>query len=85
MQTKNTPAKPATKRQLEVLTMIHNHIKKYSYPPTNVEVAEHFKFNQNAAVCHIYALVDKAYLEKDRDKSRALKVTAKGKKAIREL
>ena len=84
MQTKNTPAKSATKRQMEVLSFLDKFIRKYSYPPSRTEIAEHFEFNQNSVTGHLGALIDKGYIERVADRARALSITAKGKRALRE-
>lgn len=70
--------KPLPSGQRRVLSFIKNFISENQYPPTRVEIAEHFKWKSaNAAQTHIDALAKKGFLIAKTGISRGLVVTGK--------
>jgi repressor LexA len=64
---------PATKRQLQVLDYIRQHIAEHGYAPAYREIVKHFKWSTpNAVTCHITALVRKGLLRQTRGLARTL-------------
>ncbi len=54
--------KPLTPKEGEVYDFIMDHRTEYRFSPTITEIAEHFKFNRNAAWEHVDSLVKKGAL-----------------------
>ncbi len=50
-----------TPRQDEVLTFVRERVLA-GIPPTRAEISRHFKFNPNAAECHLRALARKGFI-----------------------
>lgn len=74
----------ATPRELEILKMISDHIKKYGFPPTRSEICRYFDFNsKNSATCFLNSLAKKEYIDIFVHTSRGIRITNKGKKALR--
>lgn len=66
---------PLTKRQQEVLDFVKAHIKKYSFPPTILEITEAFDFrSQNAAHQHLRLIEKKGAIRRDPNFARAITV-----------
>lgn len=63
-----------TNRQAEVLTFIVDFISEQGFPPTYVEMADHFGMYPYAAQCHMKALIAKGYIEKLEHKARGIRV-----------
>ncbi len=64
-----------TERQAKVLKFIRDHDKKFGYPPTIREIAEHLGTKWNHGVeRHLEALERKGYLKRSPDKSRGLQL-----------
>src|SRR3546814_6048053 len=55
-----------TSRQLEILNFIQEWIRERGFPPSHGDLADHFRFNRNAAREHLLALARKGELELDR-------------------
>ncbi|MCL5267578.1 MAG: transcriptional repressor LexA [Bacteroidetes bacterium] len=65
-----------TERQAKVLKFIRDHYKKFGYPPTIREIAEHIGTKWNHGVeRHLEALEKKGYLKRSPDKSRGLQLS----------
>lgn len=63
-----------TRRQLEVLWFIDEHIYEYGYPPTVREMGAHFGINSpNGILNHLVALTRKGYIRR-RSLSRAITI-----------
>lgn len=66
-----------TPRQTSVLTFIENFVHKYQQPPTEREIAEHFRIHQSAVRKHLTALENKGSLTLRRDgRSRGIRLNA---------
>jgi repressor LexA len=63
-----------TARQDEVLSFVRERIRA-GLPPTRIEIARHFKFNPNAAECHLRALQRHGFIRLVRGQ-RNIQVTA---------
>lgn len=64
-----------TERQARVLKFIQDHYKKFGYPPTIREIAEHIGAKWNHGVeRHLQALERKGYLKRSPVKSRGLQL-----------
>jgi DNA adenine methylase len=62
-----------TKRQKQILDYIKRYLKKNGYAPTLKEIRRHFKLSSISGVHqHIETLRNKGYLEKERNKPRAI-------------
>jgi len=67
--------KDLTKRQIEVLSYIAEHINRHSYPPTFREIADHFSISVKGAHDHVSALKRKNCLKQDSFRSRTIELT----------
>jgi len=73
----------ATKREIDILRMINNHIEKYGFPPTRSEICKYFDFtSSNSASCFVNSLAKKDYLTLYTEVSRGLQITEKGKQEL---
>ena len=64
-----------TEKQLEVLQLIYNYSKEYSYPPTIQELAMDMGVkSKNAIVKHLDALQRKGYISKDSSTARGIRI-----------
>lgn len=64
-----------TEKQLEVLQLIYNYSKEYSYPPTIQELAMDMGVkSKNAIVKHLDALQKKGYISKDSSTARGIRI-----------
>ena len=69
--------KPLTKRQMEVLNVISNHIDSIGFPPTRNEISRHFGFRSpNAAESHLRTLEGKGMICIEAGHSRGITLTA---------
>lgn len=74
----------ATKRELDILRMINEHIKKFGFPPTRAEISRYFEFkSNNAANDFVKALAKKEYINLYTEVSRGIKILPKGIEAIK--
>jgi repressor LexA len=64
-----------TPRQTSILKFIENFVRKYQQPPTEREIAEHFRIHQSAVRKHLSALETKGQLKLRRDgRSRGIRL-----------
>ncbi len=69
--------KPLTKRQMEVLNFISDHIDSIGFPPTRNELSKHFGFRSpNAAESHLRTLQRKGMIHIEAGHSRGITLTA---------
>ena len=67
--------KPLTERQLEVLVFIKEYIKENGFPPSIIDIKEHFGFKaKNAVTDFLKALEKKGYISRAFNVSRGIKV-----------
>ena len=72
--------KALTKRQKEVLDLIKKFVDKKGYPPTLEEIRDGLKLSAVSTVHqHIGTLVEKGYLQKSENYSRAIELNKKDK------
>ena len=72
--------KTLTKRQKEVLDLIKKFVDKKGYPPTLEEIRDGLKLSAVSTVHqHIGTLVEKGYLQKSENYSRAIELNKKDK------
>jgi len=65
-----------TKRQIEILKYISEHIDNQGLPPTRSELCQHFGFQSpNAAESHLRALAVKGVIRLERGRSRGITLT----------
>lgn len=65
-----------TPRQISVLKFIENFVHRHQQPPTEREIAEHFRIHQSAVRKHLTALENKGRLTLRRDgRSRGIRLT----------
>ena len=75
--------KQLTERQRNVLDMIEQFQQDFGYPPTRVEIAEHFGFkSSNAAEEYVKALVKKGYITRIQGQSRGIQLVKKRKSGL---
>lgn len=55
--------KPLTEKQQEVLNFVKSFFREWQRTPSRREIAEHFRFNNNAADSHIGALERKNVIQ----------------------
>jgi repressor LexA len=66
-----------TPRQISVLKFIENFVHKHQQPPTEREIAQHFRIHQSAIRKHLAALENKGQLTLRRDgRSRGIRLNA---------
>lgn len=64
-----------TRRQQEILTFIQTCIQRHGYPPTRLEIVEHFGFRSpTAAVDHLKALARKGAIHLEAHTSRGIRL-----------
>jgi repressor LexA len=64
-----------TPRQISVLKFIENFVRRHQQPPTEREIAEHFRIHQSAVRKHLTALENKGRLSLRRDgRSRGIRL-----------
>ena len=63
-----------TDRQKEVLTYISTYTEENSYPPTVLDISEHFGISLRAVQDHILALQKKGFLSQSQKKARSIRV-----------
>ncbi|NIM71179.1 MAG: transcriptional repressor LexA [Xanthomonadales bacterium] len=67
---------PLTKRQMQILRFISEHIDHSRFPPTRTEIARRFGYRSpNAAESHLRALEKKGVLRIERGRSRGITLT----------
>lgn len=65
-----------TPRQIDVLRFIEAFIQQYGFPPTLMEIGHNFGIrNPNGIRNHLLALERKGFIQKEADRSRAIRVT----------
>src|SRR3546814_8320836 len=62
-----------TSRQLEILNFIQEWIRERGFPPSHGDLADHFRFNRNAAREHLLALARKGALELSPNDARGIR------------
>ncbi|MCL2264686.1 MAG: transcriptional repressor LexA [Treponema sp.] len=67
--------KELTDRQKQVISFIADYIKKYSYPPTIREIADHFSISVKGAHDHITALRKKGHIKHANKRPRTMGLT----------
>jgi len=67
--------KELTDRQKQVISFIADYIKKYSYPPTIREIADHFSISVKGAHDHITALRKKGHIKQENKRPRTMGLT----------
>jgi len=67
--------KELTDRQKQVISFVADYIKKYSYPPTIREIADHFEISVKGAHDHITALRKKGHIKYANKRPRTLGLT----------
>jgi repressor LexA len=71
------PDNPLTKRQNQIIRFISQYIDNHGFPPTRIELSQHFGFRSpNAAESHLRALEKKGVLRIERGRSRGLTLTS---------
>ncbi len=66
---------PLTRRQIEILTYLQNHIQEQGFAPSFEEIAERFGFQSLATVHeHLTNLERKGYIRRSYNESRAIEV-----------
>ncbi|HEY9546714.1 MAG TPA: transcriptional repressor LexA [Solimonas sp.] len=63
-----------TSRQLEILNFIQEWIRERGFPPSHGDLADHFRFNRNAAREHLLALARKGELELSPNDARGIRL-----------
>ena len=63
-----------TSRQMEILGFIQEYVRERGFPPSHGEVAEHFRFNRNAAREHLLALARKGEIELSPNDARGIRL-----------
>ena len=63
-----------TKKQKQILEFVKKYIKKRDYSPSLEEIGKHFKLVKSTIHEHIEILKEKGYLNKEKNKSRAIDV-----------
>lgn len=65
---------PLSRRQTELLEFLIRRIESSGRPPSQMEIAKHFGFHQNAARGHLLALAAKGYIEFGAHSARGIRV-----------
>ena len=75
--------RPLTKRQMEVLSYISDHIDSIGFPPTRNDLSKHFGFRSpNAAESHLRALAAKHMIHIEAGRSRGITLTALSRSSL---
>lgn len=76
-------ARQPTPRQLEVYRFIRDYVRRRGVPPSVQEIAEAFDFNSpNAAQRHLAALQACGLIERERGRTRALRLPLDGRQSL---
>ena len=72
-----------TTRQREVLEFIYDFMSKTNYSPSISEIAESFGMNLKTIYEFLEKLEEKGYIEREKRKSRSIKITEQGIESLR--
>ena len=68
------PTRPATPRQVEILTFIRDYTHRHGYSPTYDEIADQFGISKVTVFEHLTILEERGLLKRDKHKARSLRL-----------
>lgn len=76
-------AKRVTDKQKQVLEFIHGYAGDKGYAPAIRDVAAHFECSVKGAYDHVVALEKKGLIDRDKNRSRSIQLSGRGKTLLR--
>ena len=70
------PTRPATPRQVEILTFIRDYTHRHGYSPTYDEIADQFGISKVTVFEHLTILEERGLLKRDKHKARSLRLAS---------
>ncbi|MFH1417197.1 MAG: transcriptional repressor LexA, partial [Planctomycetota bacterium] len=68
------PTRPATPRQVEILTFVRDYSHKHGFSPTYDEIAERFGISKVTVFEHLTTLEERGLLRREKHKARSLRL-----------
>jgi repressor LexA len=73
-RSRTRPTRPATPRQVEILTFVRDYSHKNGYSPTYDEIADQFGISKVTVFEHLTTLEERGLLKRDKHKARSLQL-----------